>query len=154
MSSTPVDSYWAAIFTSDSQEHPHSLCWFLHYCPYHIGMPVVSTPSVEAIALLLFLKLISQFLHQVKSYLKCFNSDPCSMLAPFTRHFIKAVKSSHVCCKRLQRQSREQEKQKRKMRKMAVENQPVSEKRMKLRGGRSISLLSCSATLSQVTRFP
>lgn len=67
-------------------------------------------------------------IRQVKSYMKRFSSDPCSV--PCTRDFVKAVKcSDNVYSRRLQRESEEQKREKRKM---SVEIQPIAEKRMKL----------------------
>ncbi|KAL1482177.1 hypothetical protein MTO96_014989 [Rhipicephalus appendiculatus] len=113
ISGTPIDSYWAAIFTSNSQKY-----WLLSVLVRALlSLPhgnadcergfsgnkrIVENRASLAIATI-------NGIRQVKSYMKRFSSDPCSVL--FTRDIMKAVKSSHnVYSRRLQRESEEQKK--------------------------------------------
>ncbi|KAH6940839.1 hypothetical protein HPB50_008708 [Hyalomma asiaticum] len=130
-SNTPIDSYWAAIFT-DSHKYPLLSVLVRALLPLPHGNAdcergfsenkrIVDNRSSLGVATI-------NGIRQVKSYMKRYSSDPCSV--PFTRDFVKAVKSSHnVYCRRLQRESEEQERQKRKM---TVQIQPIAEKRVKL----------------------
>uniref|UniRef100_L7M0A4 HAT C-terminal dimerisation domain-containing protein n=1 Tax=Rhipicephalus pulchellus TaxID=72859 RepID=L7M0A4_RHIPC len=132
ISSTPIDSYWAAIFTSNSQKYPLLSVLVRALLPLPHGNAdcergfsenkrIVENRASLAIATI-------NGIRQVKSYMKRFGSDPCSV--PFTRDIMKAVKSSHnVYSRRLQRESEEQERLKRKT---SVQVQPIAEKRMKL----------------------
>ncbi|KAL1485420.1 hypothetical protein MTO96_047324 [Rhipicephalus appendiculatus] len=108
-----MDSYWAPIFTSNSQKYPllsvlvRALLSLPHGnadCDrgFSENKRIVENRASLAIAT------ISGIRH-VKSYMKRFGSDPCSV--PFTRDIMTAVKSSHnVYSRRLQRESEEQEK--------------------------------------------
>ncbi|KAH6924087.1 hypothetical protein HPB50_011258 [Hyalomma asiaticum] len=130
-SNTPIDSYWAAIFT-DSHKYPLLSVLVRALLPLPHGNAdcergfsenkrIVDNRSSLGVATI-------NGIRQVKSYMKRYSSDPCSV--PITRDFVKAVKSSHnVYCRRLQRESEEQERQKRKM---TVQIQPIAEKRVKL----------------------
>lgn len=130
---TPVDSYWAAALSADSEKYPllsllvHALLPLPHGnadCErgFSENKRLLDNRSSLGIATI-------NGIRQVKSYLKRFSSDPSSV--PLSRDLVKAVKNSHkVYSERLQRESEEQERKKRKA--ASVANQPVAEKKLKL----------------------